>query len=329
MIVAAMWCRKSGTSYIQMTLASHNHSLWDKGIFYPFNKTSADIYAHAVLVGREPAAEELIISHKSCCDVIFSSEYFDNFNMSTVERFRDTYAPHFDIKVVYFYRNAFEHIFSAWQQKLRATMEKRLILYEKFLHPNSGRDCINRVTKYIEIFGSKNVHILDYDYNIRKHKDILNEMLKTVSLPALDLPYVPKGVSLRTSDNIARQIWLLFDDYVKSYHKCSFFRTHPVRLYNFDFSHTELGQLTLPQKCKAFSWFRDKAVLIDLEFRRIFSANIIAGDAELTKKEIYEVPDFCELDMPAVLRNRSFFVVAYEKQLSNLPSPIKCLPLDK
>lgn len=119
---------KTGSTYIQNIISSNLQLLEEYEVVYPFNASIADS-GNGHLLYQPSLIQPYIVSSRSSSKILFSREHL-------ARELSDCTALHdFDqlfrsssinqVFVLLFVRNAFEHCYSLWSQKVKNTLESR------------------------------------------------------------------------------------------------------------------------------------------------------------------------------------------------------------
>lgn len=328
---------KTGSAHIQRILFLRRDELNAAGIFYPLAKgETLGNHNYVANIGKgmwDTDFERDIISRAATHHVIISSERLPFVDDRGLKRIRDTFGQHFDIKIVVFYRNAFEHAYATWQHSLRdlivsvpkswLSLDNRMAAVVK-----DGGDTYHRaISRYRYIFGSPAVTILDYDDIIRKKEDVFVEMCRATGLPLIPVTAKSSDAAEPRGD-INRQMWVLLDRYTREAHSCSTTKSKND-WYRFHFGTSIVGQHRLPKRCETYATARIKAIELDKSFRREYRSIFIGGNAQATARQIMNFHELCQLDIEAVTdpknADHSYYKNVFEEQYRNLPIGISCV----
>ena len=328
---------KTGATHIQKILFLRRDELNAAGIFYPLAKgETLGNHNYVADLGKgiwNTELEREIINRATTHDVILSSERLPFVDDRGLKRIKTTFGQYFDIKVVVFYRNAFEHTYATWQHMLRDLI---VSVPQSWLNLDNrmaavvfdGGDTYHRaINKYRSIFGSPAVSILDYDDILRKKQDVFVEMCRATGLPLIPVSASSSDPAESRAD-INRQMWVLLDKYTKANHSCSTTKSKSD-WYRFHFGTSIMGQHRLPKRCQMYATARIKAVELDKSFRREYRSIFIGGNAEATARQIMNFHELCQLDIDAVTDPKNidhpYYMKILEEQYRNLPIGISCV----
>jgi hypothetical protein len=176
---------KTGSSYLQRELFNAADVLLNNGVIYPKNNWISGGYGHANIIDgnfiREIKIEidSIILRNPDAKFVVLSSENFDRLTAEQVLDVKSQLPE--DIKIVYYVRRCDKTLYANWQEDIKFGRTESLdnFLLRHLLNPHSSQILNHRIVldKWINVFGSSSLKIIDYDFLIDSKMDIYSHFL--------------------------------------------------------------------------------------------------------------------------------------------------------
>lgn len=186
---------KTGSTYLQSIFRASADTFLHYGIFYPVN-SSIQFSGNGHLLYSDSFTDSLPLHHPSISKVLYSREHL------TRELAGDAFFPFFDkllksrhirhIYVIMFVRNAFEHCYSLWSQKIKNTTEIRS--FKEFSKCYDSLSIASLFLSQAFELGLR-VRIVNYSKVKSIEKTFFNWLDPSLPISTLCLPKIPINVS--------------------------------------------------------------------------------------------------------------------------------------
>jgi hypothetical protein len=345
-----VYCRKTGSTYIQHVLHDHLNS---KGnLHYPFPENFAHHFVsehirfnkHPLPAKRMTQLVNYVNDLNDDAIVILSTESFCLMSARQLRTFHE-FFPRYEIRVIMFYRNVFNWIYSLYQQNLKD--KRRPISFANFIVQTTPLGNVSEIQafegiydKFIDAFTDKVVRIVDYDGCTFQKVNVLDALLTAGGIAEKKSLIANYSVTLlnqrlSTDEIVIRQMWRLFDLYVVAKYGCT---TISIQKNNY-FKRSQMVPTThlgvyvrqMPKGMVDLSGLKYQAHEVDKTFRVKYSNIMMYSDPSATGKLIDSSPPVYELRVDDVLmRPNKIWYPRFEEQYEHLADDkIECIPIEQ
>jgi hypothetical protein len=188
---------KTGTSYIQKVFSDNIEFLEQNNVIYP-EKWKGILWGHHELVLElcsdnycDGELQEFVKNSPKESTIIISSENFESINPTAINKLK-CLNEIANVKVIYFHRHFQDLAYSLWQESIKhgdyLTFSR--FLFDNYSAPYQSQN-INfypKLKPYIDVFGSDNIEVVNYNKLRDDNADVAHFFLKNVCCLA-DFPF--------------------------------------------------------------------------------------------------------------------------------------------